>query len=341
MKLKFTKPTLFVAVLIGALFLYNCTGSDMKKTQEINANNYDNRIFSVADKETAKNETEVAKGENEEKLPVYIRVNNDDTKPVTDIYPFVDGNGLYGIIDSNGAVVVLDETVGYINTFGELVIDLSETGASAGPPEHGFLPYYCADSDYEGYDFSEGLAYVTIPRTEYEEDYTGYFWWDHDETGKRIIDPEHYTDIPKGYYIDKAGNKVLEGVIGTEFVCGLAAARDPETGKVGYIDKTGKFVIEPQFELAYPFRESGFAMVSYGENGHYLPDLLMGCVNTNGEIIIPVEYAGFHLPPFDISSGEIIEFLKENSDGSATLCYFDSKGTLLGMIDSTYYKPKT
>ena len=207
-----------------------------------------------------------------------------------------------------------------------------------------FLPYYF-DGDngfngYSGYNFSEGLAYVTIPRTEYEEDYLGYFLWDHDENGKRIIDPEHYKDIPKGYYIDKNGNKVLDGVVGTEFVCGLAAARDPETGKVGYIDKTGKFVIEPQFELAYPFRESGFAMVSYGENGHYLPDLLMGCVNTNGEIIIPVEYAGFHLPPFDISSGEIIEFLKENPDGSATLCYFDSKGTLLGMIDSTFHKPK-
>ena len=40
-------------------------------------------------------------------------------------------------------------------------------------------------------------------------------------------------------------------------------------GKWGYIDKTGKFVIEPKFEGAYPFSE-GLAMVKVGKAVGYI-----------------------------------------------------------------------
>lgn len=240
---------------------------------------------------------------------------------------------------SEGLALVSDgEKQGYIDKNGELVIDLSDVDSCE--PEDGFLPYYFPAGEYDGWDFSDELAYVCLPR-DYEKcpvDNLGYFYWETDENGKNIYDRDHYASLPYGYYIDKGGNKVLEDVIGTKFVHGLAAARDPETGKSGYIDKTGKFVIAPQFELAYPFNESGIAMVSNGESGKYLGEILVGYINTKGEIVIPIEYIGSHLPPFDIESCGIVNLLKEHPDRSGTVYYFDRYGTVLGTVASDFYK---
>lgn len=242
---------------------------------------------------------------------------------------------------SEGLALVSDgEKQGYIDVNGELIIDLSDVGMDTYAPESGFLPYYFPTGEYDGWDFSDGLAYVCLPR-DYEKcpvDNLGYFYWETDENGKIIYDRDHYASLPYGYYIDKNGNKVLEDVIGTKFVHGLAAACDPETGKCGYIDKTGKFVIEPQFELAYPFNESGIAMVSKGETGKYIGEALVGYINTKGEIVIPIEYIGSHMPPFDFESCGIVNLLKEHPDITGTVYYFDKNGTVLGTIASDFYK---
>lgn len=70
-------------------------------------------------------------------------------------------------------------------------------------------------------------------------------------------------------------NKDLTGVFGN----GLAPFK--EKGKVGYLDKTGKVIIPPQFDFGRSFSE-GLAAVRMGEKWGY--------INKTGKIIIPVEY---------------------------------------------------
>src|SRR6516225_80814 len=60
-------------------------------------------------------------------------------------------------------------------------------------------------------------------------------------------------------YIDKTGKMVIQPTYAgaQRFSDGLAAVQlqPPPAGKVGYIDETGKMVIPPQFETADPFSE--------------------------------------------------------------------------------------
>ncbi len=67
-----------------------------------------------------------------------------------------------------------------------------------------------------------------------------------------------------GGYIDRSGKFVIEPnfEFATPFSEGLAVVKVKD-GKSGYIDKTGKFVIEPQFDMASPFR-SGVAFTETG-----------------------------------------------------------------------------
>ena len=56
-------------------------------------------------------------------------------------------------------------------------------------------------------------------------------------------------------------------------------------GKDGYVDKTGAFVIEPQFDSADTF-SGGLGRVGSG----FFPDELCGFINTSGALVIPMEY---------------------------------------------------
>jgi hypothetical protein len=72
-------------------------------------------------------------------------------------------------------------------------------------------------------------------------------------------------------------------------------------GKWGFIDRTGKFVIQPQYDVVLPFAE-GLASVRAG-GGRF------GCINRAGEIVIPAK------PQF----GGISQF----SEGLASTLYSD------------------
>ncbi len=54
-----------------------------------------------------------------------------------------------------------------------------------------------------------------------------------------------------------------------------------ERGKFGYMDQTGRVVIEPQFDEAYPFTE-GLAAVSIGNKA--------GFIDTSGTVVVPLQY---------------------------------------------------
>lgn len=91
------------------------------------------------------------------------------------------------------------------------------------------------------------------------------------------------TGVSEGPYIDANGNTVLETGLerNWDFSEGLAAAL--KDNKWGYIDKTGKFVIQPTFDTyplgyVYPFAD-GMAMINVGD--HY------GYIDTTGKVKIP------------------------------------------------------
>lgn len=72
-------------------------------------------------------------------------------------------------------------------------------------------------------------------------------------------------------FIDAKGTVVIpllfEDVM--DYEEGLASVKDGTTGKWGYVDRTGKFAIAPQYKMALPFHE-GLANVLFegGDKGH-------------------------------------------------------------------------
>lgn len=90
------------------------------------------------------------------------------------------------------------------------------------------------------------------------------------------------------------------------FYNGIAMYRQPKTYKYGYIDKTGKFIIETIYEWAGPFKGK-LAPVTKGNK--------FGYINTLGTLVIPYKYV----------------FAEVFSDGLAAVY----NGTSWGYIDET------
>ena len=170
---------------------------------------------------------------------------------------------------SEGLVrVEQNDKVGFIDKAGQQVI----------PPRYD-------DADL----FSEGLAAVTIAGKR------GYI----DRSGKVVIPPQFesagpfseglapaFTDSEgkQGGYIDKSGQLVIKGEEFDEarnFSEGLAAVRG-KNNKYGFIDKTGKFVIQPQFHHVGDFSE-GLAAVE-PVDADWPGNLAY--INHNGQIVI-------------------------------------------------------
>lgn len=84
----------------------------------------------------------------------------------------------------------------------------------------------------------------------------------------------------------------------------------PRKGKYGYRDKSGEFVIQPQFDYAGEFSE-GLAVVGLGK----FPATKWGYINLQGNLVIPAQFEGAH----------------DFSDGMAAV----SLGGKLGYIDRT------
>ncbi|MCE5324185.1 WG repeat-containing protein [bacterium] len=167
------------------------------------------------------------------------------------------------------ASVTMKEQIGFIDKTGKLVIkpqfsfadDFHEglTPVCTGTPrtaKYGYINktgkmVVSKKFDSAG-NFSQGLAPVAV----------GDKWGYIDKTGKMIIDmqfdeansfSEGLAVVSTGrvYYKSEKTGKVDESIIMQE-------------GKCGYIDKTGKIVIEPRFGYAQPFSD-GLAAVMTGE----------------------------------------------------------------------------
>jgi hypothetical protein len=90
-------------------------------------------------------------------------------------------------------------------------------------------------------------------------------------------------------YIDKTGKIEIEPQFDKAYKFSEELARirigDEKTGKYGYIDTTGKFVVNPQFDDAGEFSE-GLSWVRIGdiETGKF------GFINNNGKFVISPQY---------------------------------------------------
>ncbi len=166
---------------------------------------------------------------------------------------------------------------GYINKTGEMVI--SKLG-------YGW--------------FSEGLAPVQI------DDKYGYI----DKTGKIVIEPKFESALnfveslafvqinKKDVYIDTKGKIVINPPRGYSLACcdyseGLAKIVTKDR-KYGYIDKTGKIAIKPQFDGAEMFSE-GLAAVNLGADKTYSGGK-WGYIDKIGKIVIDFKFG--HAEPF-------------------------------------------
>ena len=99
----------------------------------------------------------------------------------------------------------------------------------------------------------------------------------------RTTEPWEYHCELKGYY-DMSGNvalSLLGYADGFPFYEGLAAVKSAETGKFGFIDKTGKIVIACRFDKADGF-QNGYAGVGIDDK--------YGYIDKAGDVVIPLEY---------------------------------------------------
>lgn len=91
-------------------------------------------------------------------------------------------------------------------------------------------------------------------------------------------------------FIDKTGKMVLDYRFedAWRFSEGLASVR--VNGKWGYLDRTGKMAVEPRYDYAWPFSE-GMGRVLVGEK--------QGFVNKEGKLAVEPQYQ----PAWDFSKG--------------------------------------
>ena len=174
------------------------------------------------------------------------------------------------LLFSNGIAIIAKEgKFGLVNSKGEYIVD----------------PIY----DYIS-EFSDGMATFFI------QDITGivkigYF----NNKGEVVIEPlPADLQLNSGYSYDY------------NFYNGIAMYRQPKTYKYGYIDKTGKFIIEPIYEWAGPFKGK-LAPVTIGNK--------YGYIHTSGTLVLPYKYT----------------FAEVFSDGLAAVY----NGTSWGYIDET------
>jgi WG containing repeat len=91
-------------------------------------------------------------------------------------------------------------------------------------------------------------------------------------------------------YVNKAGRVVIEPKYNLAFFFDGHLARVHVNYKWGVIDKTGRFVIEPQYQEIGPFRD-GLACVKKDEK--------VGFINEKGKIIVAIEGDGQILPEYE------------------------------------------
>jgi hypothetical protein len=234
-----------------------------------------------------------------------IELDAKDGEPFTDGFARVRmGDQNYDIINKKGEVVVDGKQFDNVRQMSEGMVVVCKD------KKYGVLDrngnQIAAPKFVECQDFSDGLAWVKI----------GKRWGCIDKNGNMVIDTNYvsingfheglafvWKDYPwrneaHPVCIDKKGNIVIEELpkVGGEidhlfFSEGLACIKVND--KYGYIDKTGKFVIEPQFDFAQNFSD-GLALIAYEKERVYygvnVPYNICGYIDKKGKVVIQPKY---------------------------------------------------
>ncbi len=190
--------------------------------------------------------------------------------------------GSYGFIDKTGKIVVpleYDDAEDFSDGLARVVkkdADGNKKYGFVGKTGKVMIPLEYDDAG----SFSEGLARVK----------KGYM------REVNVINSEGLVQVEKVYIgenivIDKTGKVVIprrEYVVSNDFSEGLAAVEKHDADgneKYGFIDKTGKIVVTPEYDGAENFSD-GLAKVRKGgwETGKY------GLIDKTGKIVVPLEY---------------------------------------------------
>lgn len=127
-------------------------------------------------------------------------------------------------------------------------------------------------------DFSEGVAAV------------------YDKNGVKLIDKTGKIIVNKPQYVEAKG-----------FERGIAAVKDKK-GKWGYIDKTGKEVVKPQYLYEGKRDDNGYIRVATGTNDY---NCKYGVIDTKGKVIYKFDNVNF----IDFNEKELIKIKKNNKVG--------------------------
>ncbi|OJJ22017.1 hypothetical protein BKI52_08230 [marine bacterium AO1-C] len=171
-----------------------------------------------------------------------------------------------GRFNNGRARIIHKEKVCYINTQGQIVIRTKYSN---------------------GLDFKEGIAYVWNNDSQYL-DTTGKIIAQYSSMGNDGFSEglASVSDHYESFYIDKTGKKKLkfkDSRIYGNFSDGLAQVTIPGYDhKTGFIDKSGKLVMEIKYSRINDFKEG---LAAYYDQGKW------GFINKKGEIAIPPTFA--------------------------------------------------
>lgn len=253
-------------------------------------------------------------------------------------------------------------SAGYIDKTGKVAIPLEYSGTWAFADGLARVVKYDADGNSkwgyidktgavvvpleydQAYDFSDGLALVA------KRDADGnYKFSSIDKTGTPLeyrvgnfgdgLDGLAWVKNETGKcgYIDKTGKVVLplEYDGAGSFYNGLApVAKQDDDGnnKYGYIDKTGAIVVPLEYDEAYVFSE-GLALVGKKDaDGNYK----YGYIDKMGKVVIPLEYGiSSYDGDWGFSNG-LARIVEKDADGHEKYGYIDKTGKIVVPIEYDY-----
>jgi hypothetical protein len=205
--------------------------------------------------------------------------------------------GKWGFIDENGKLVIaarFDDVRDFIEELAPVRIDrkwgyIDTSGRMAVEPR-----FQSAGEFHEGLARIHVWSKVTCTSRAFTSDDAPSYAFHLLEDDKSDL-PECFPQGGKFGYIDKTGKVVIapQFFVAQDFADGLAAVRVEETAgsKFGYIDRTGHMAIAPSFHQAGPFSE-GLAAVETSARvvGNQVVDIAWGFIDKTGVLKIPDKY---------------------------------------------------
>ncbi len=159
-----------------------------------------------------------------------------------------------------------------------------------------------------------------------------------DRSGNWLVKPNYSKLVPSGPYWVAERASGLEGVLDAQgkvliapsfrdigqFVDGLAPARGRESENYGYIDTSGKWVIEPRYFGARPFQKGIAQVILNPKDG---PHLTTEFIDASGKRAIPREFLVSSSSSPSVNGLSLVEVAGADGEGLSAL--IDQRGRFI------------